>query len=252
MATILLGVAYEFSSADSPLPRAELHALLVKSLGKDNYALKIKQFKANPVFKDFEQALLLTFTQDDTGLPNVYFTTNYVDLIKENLRIKRALTHDPLGEPRGKISYELFEELDSKVSDLTKELKLEKEKAVNNDKTLNEKISELSDLSNKLELKLEDNQKELAKVKEDHAYVSEKLSTTTQNLSTMETSKKEFETLSQKYHKELQEALKKGSSSSDLSKQLKEKLDTTEQAKKKLEDGINNMTRDLFQFKKQK
>ena len=77
MATILLGVCYEFSSKDSPLPRSDLHALLVKSLGKDNYSLKVKQFRSNPVFADFEEALTLTFSQDATGLPTVYFTDVY-------------------------------------------------------------------------------------------------------------------------------------------------------------------------------
>ena len=65
----------------------------------------------------------------------------------------------------------------------------------------------------------------------------------------MKASKKEFETASQKYQKELQEALKKGNTSESTLKQLKEKLDSTEQTKKKLEDGINNMTRDLFHLK---
>ena len=63
MATILLGVCYEFSSKDSPLPRSDLHALLVKSLGKDNYSLKVKQFRSNPVFADFEEALTLTLVK---------------------------------------------------------------------------------------------------------------------------------------------------------------------------------------------
>ncbi|RCK56696.1 hypothetical protein Cantr_05877 [Candida viswanathii] len=70
-------------------------------------------------------------TQDDTGLPNVYFTSNYVDLIKGNfLRIKRALAHDPLGEPRGKSESDEvatkarkeFEEVKTKIDELQKSL----------------------------------------------------------------------------------------------------------------------------------
>ena len=59
----------------------------------------------------------------------------FMNLVKDNfLRIKRALFHDPSSEPRGKISYELFEELDTKVLNLTKELQTEKENAESNDK----------------------------------------------------------------------------------------------------------------------
>lgn len=84
MATILLGVVYEFSSKESPIPRLELHSLLVKAMGRDNYSLKVRQFKDNELFKSFDDESPLSNTKDQTGLPDVYFGAIYVNLIKEN------------------------------------------------------------------------------------------------------------------------------------------------------------------------
>ena len=88
---------------------------------------------------------------------------------------------------------------------------------------MNEKIEKLTNLSTKLETKLEDKEQELAKIQEDHKLLNEKFLVTTNSLSAMKASKKEFETASQKYQKELQEALKRVTLESTL-KQLKENL----------------------------
>ncbi|KAG7661954.1 USO1 [[Candida] subhashii] len=253
MATILIGTVYEFSSSKSPMSRMDLYSLVNKSLGKDNYSLKIKQFITSLEFKQFEDLSMFSGKKDDTGLPDVYFDSIYIGLIKENFpRIKRALFHDPLAEPRAKISYDLFEELDGKVTELTQDLLKEKQNAKDNDADLNSKIAELNALITELQNKLQNMEIELIKAREEHASVNENFTVTSETLAAMESSKKEYEVASQKYFRELQDARKKLSSSEDSIKHLQAKLDETESAKKKLEDGINNMTRDLFQLKKQK
>lgn len=253
MATILLGVAYEFSSKDSPLPRADYHSLLVKALGKDNYSLKVKQFKESDIFKSFEEAQILTANKDETGLPDVFFNSVYVNLIKENFtRIKRALFHDPQAEPKSNINYEVFEDLDQKYTELQKEIAAHKESASANSTALSEKIAELEKVYEKTKADLVETTVQLASLKEDHSSVNMKYEETARALESMEKTKEEFELSSQKYQKELQDSEKKIGAGDELSKNLESKLETIEAAKKKLEDGINNMTRDLFHLKKQK
>ncbi|EGW35679.1 uncharacterized protein SPAPADRAFT_48648 [Spathaspora passalidarum NRRL Y-27907] len=253
MATILLGVAYEFSSKDSPTSRESLHSLMVKSLGRDNYALKVKQFRLNPAFKDCDDLSMFTDVKDEQGLPKVYFDMSYVQLIKENFpRIKRALWHDPIGEPRGKITYEEFEELDTQVTELLKELNDEKRRAGAHETELNSKIEELTQASTDLREKLEHSERELTIVKEEQGSVNKNLNHTLEKLNAMEISKREFETSSARYFQELHEARRKLATSDETIRQIQEKLDTSEQARKKLEDGINKMTRDLFSLQKQR
>ncbi|RLV91393.1 Intracellular protein transport protein USO1 [Spathaspora sp. JA1] len=253
MATILLGVAYEFSSKDSPTSREILHSLMVKSLGRDNYALKVKQFRLSPAFKDCDDLSMFSDVKDEQGLPKVYFDMSYVQLIKENFpRIKRALWHDPIGEPRGKITYEEFEELDTQVTELLKELNDEKARAGAHELELKSKIDELTKVSADLRGKLEQSERELTIVKEEQSSVNKNLNHTLENLAAMEISKREFETSSSRYFRELQEARHKTETSDDTIKQIQDKLETSESARKKLEDGINKMTRDLFSLQKQR
>lgn len=78
-------------------------------------------------------------------MPDVYFGAIYVNLIKENFpRLKRALFHDPHAEPQGHISFELYEELDTKHSLLKTQLEEEKVKASEMEMKLHEEINKLN------------------------------------------------------------------------------------------------------------
>lgn len=253
LTTILLGVVYEFSSKNSPIPRADLHALLVKALGRDNYTLRVKQLKECDVFKNFDEKLVFHASKDETGLPDVYFNSIFVNLIKENFsRIRKALFHDPNADPHGKISFDLFEELDTKVGELRNELQAEKDNAVKSESELKEEIEKLNTSHQTLENRLEDSNTELKELKSKHKYLSDNYNETAQSLKSMKQSKLEFETSSKKYYSELQDALKRVSTTGESAILLQSKLEATDAAKKKLEEGINNMTRDLFHLKKQK
>lgn len=250
MATILLGVVYEFSSKDSPLPRVELHSLLTKALGKDNYSLKVRQFKDNEAFKNFDPSTI-SAAKDDTGLPDVYFDPLYVSLVKENFgRIRKALYHDPNIEPQGHISYDVYEELENAHSALKKDLAEKQQSVLETEKKLTEHMeAHLKEHAN-LSAQVEASCQELDTLKEAHSSLKEDHSALSSQLKEMENSKNRFEQDSSKYYKELQEALKKAGSTSDASKALELKLEESEKARKKAEDGINKMSRELFQLTK--
>lgn len=253
MVAILVGTVYEFSTKDSPLSRPDLHVLLTKALGKDNYTLKIKQFRDNDNFKNFDESSAFSKSKDETGLPEIFFNQLYIDLIKENFaRIRRALFHDPNVDPVGHITFEAYEELEGKFASLKENLEKEKKTASETKKSLE---SELSDSKKELEninKKLSTAESGLEELKTNHQTLNEEYEKTFKELKDIESSKKNFESTSGKYFKELQDALKNNSSMTDSIKQLEHRLEESEKAKTKAEDGINKMSRELFQMNKQK
>ncbi|KAI5293875.1 hypothetical protein KEM52_005070 [Ascosphaera acerosa] len=96
----LLGIAYEFSTKDSPLPRSTLHELIIGSLGREQYIDKLTRLRGDPSVRDFEvlpQNGSGGVARDhEGGLPEVYFDTLFVDFFKDNYsRLVRAIDREP-------------------------------------------------------------------------------------------------------------------------------------------------------------
>jgi intracellular protein transport protein USO1 len=96
LGTFLLGIVYEFSTKDSPVPRTMLHTLLVSGLGREVYIDKLTKLRENPLVRDFE---VLSQGARDTlegGLPNVFLDKTFVEFLKDQFsRILRAIDRDP-------------------------------------------------------------------------------------------------------------------------------------------------------------
>ncbi|KAK6331538.1 hypothetical protein TWF730_004612 [Orbilia blumenaviensis] len=94
MCTFLIGVVYEFSSADSPLSRDALKDRIVARIKKDQYFYKLHKFRQHPTVRDFE----VTANQPHgKGLPNVYFTSGFMEFFKDNYsHILRSYPGEPL------------------------------------------------------------------------------------------------------------------------------------------------------------
>lgn len=119
----LLGIVYEFSTKDSPVPRGTLHPILASRLGRDQYIDRIKKLRSHPLLRDFE--VLPQRLGSFSGLPEVFFEQSFVDFIKDNFsRIMRAIDGDPgfevpvlaNGVQKG-ISRELVDSLRSQLED---------------------------------------------------------------------------------------------------------------------------------------
>ncbi|WEJ93278.1 Vesicle-mediated ER to Golgi transport protein [Yamadazyma tenuis] len=253
MCTVLLGVAYDFCMKDAPISRVDLHSLLVKSLGKDNYSLKVKKFKESPEFRLFEEDSFLFAHQDETGLPDVYFDSIYVNLVKDNFtRIKRALFHDPNFEPQTKISYEEFEELDLKFKDLYKEYEEAKKATQEHESNLTKEIDQLKAARGELQVKFDETSLNHKDLIEKNALTISELESITNRFNELSQKKSGLEKSSTGLSKEL-ESLKKTLTTSDESiKLLESKLEQAEDARKKAEEGINKMSRELFHLTKDK
>lgn len=95
LAAMLLGVVYEFSTKDSPVPRGTLQSLLMTNMGRDRYIDKMGKLRAHPFVRDFE--MIPQKLDPSTGkLPDVFLDETFVDFFKDNYsRILRAIDRDP-------------------------------------------------------------------------------------------------------------------------------------------------------------
>lgn len=95
LCAMLLGVVYEFSTKDSPVPRGTLQSLLMSNMGRDKYIDKLSKLRALPSVRDFE--MIPQKLDPSTGaLPDVYFDSTFVEFFKDNYsRILRAIDRDP-------------------------------------------------------------------------------------------------------------------------------------------------------------
>ena len=125
---LLLGIIYEFSSKDSPVPRKTLHDLLVSSLGREVYIDRLTKLRESVYVRDFE--VMAQGGPADGGLPEVYFDKTFIDFLKDNFsRLLRAIDRDPglevsiltNGVQKG-ISRELVDSLRAQLDERTKAL----------------------------------------------------------------------------------------------------------------------------------
>ena len=129
LCAMLLGIVYEFSTKDSPIPRSNLQSILLSRFDRERYLDCLSKIRSHPLVRDFEvtpQRLDLS-----TGLlPEVFFDGVFVNFFKDNYsRISRAIDRDPgmeisivtNGVQKG-ISRELVDSLRSQLDERKKAL----------------------------------------------------------------------------------------------------------------------------------
>ncbi|KAL6709020.1 Vesicle-mediated ER to Golgi transport protein [Coniothyrium glycines] len=90
----LLGVVYEFSTRDSPVPRRALQPVLTTKLGREKYLDAITELRRHPLVRDFE--VLPRGGGASGNLPGVLFDEAFIDFLKDNFsRLSRAIDRDP-------------------------------------------------------------------------------------------------------------------------------------------------------------
>lgn len=90
LSAILLGIIYEFSTKDSPIPRRTLHPLVVSKLGRQRYFDALGQFRQHPTIRDAE--ILAEAGAPETDVADPIF----VDWFKDEYgRLKRAIDREP-------------------------------------------------------------------------------------------------------------------------------------------------------------
>jgi predicted nucleic acid-binding Zn-ribbon protein len=125
----LLGVVYEFSTRDSPVPRRELQPVLMSKLGREKYLDAISKLRQHPLVRDFE---VLPRTGGGNGsLPEVFFDEMFIDFLKDNFsRLTRAIDRDPNIE-----QHQSHDGVDRDVVDALRSERDEKEQTIQDLKT---------------------------------------------------------------------------------------------------------------------
>ena len=92
----LLGIVYEFSTKDSPVPRATLHPILASQMGREQYIDRLTRLRSHSFLRDFE-VLPQNLCSALVGvLPEVFFDKTFVDFVKDNFsHLLRAIDRDP-------------------------------------------------------------------------------------------------------------------------------------------------------------
>ena len=92
LCALLVGIVYEFSTKDSPVPRTTLHGLLTSNLGRETYVDRLTKLRENIYVRDFEVLPQV----NNGGLPEVFFDKTFIDFLKDNFsRLLRAIDRDP-------------------------------------------------------------------------------------------------------------------------------------------------------------
>ncbi|KAJ3498523.1 hypothetical protein NLG97_g1052 [Lecanicillium saksenae] len=96
LCAMLLGIAYEFSTKDSPVPRTTLHSILTTRLDREQYLDRLLKLRSHPLLRDFETIPQRRDPAMLSGLADVYFDAVFVNFFKDNYsRIARAIDRSP-------------------------------------------------------------------------------------------------------------------------------------------------------------
>ncbi|KAG7294255.1 hypothetical protein NEMBOFW57_004325 [Staphylotrichum longicolle] len=99
LSAMLAGVVYEFSTKDSPVPRAKVREMIMSRMGRDRYVDKLSRLRSHPLMRDHEVLPQKLEPNPDQKLPDVFFDDTFVDFFKDNYsRILRAIDRDPDSE----------------------------------------------------------------------------------------------------------------------------------------------------------
>lgn len=96
LCAMLLGIAYEFSTKDSPVSRTTLHSILTTRLDREQYLDRLLKLRGHPLLRDFETTPQRRDPTMAVGPADVYFDSVFVNFFKDNYsRISRALDRSP-------------------------------------------------------------------------------------------------------------------------------------------------------------
>jgi hypothetical protein len=131
LSAFLLGILYEYSHKESPVPRATLHPILSSRMGRDLYVNKITKLRSHPLIRDFEvskEDFMPGFRRRKHGLPEVYFDQIFIEFFKDNYsQVLHAIDKDPgldtqitangVTKVSNGVSLELMDSLKSQLGD---------------------------------------------------------------------------------------------------------------------------------------
>lgn len=150
LSAMVLGVAYEFSTKDSPIPRPILNSILASRLGHDIYRDRLLALRCHPHIRDFEVTPQKHDAFSSNSLPDVFLDAVFVEFLKDNYsRILRSIDMAPEfeisiitnGMQRG-ISRELVDSLRSQIKQKDQLLESARSQLISLEEKLNQRRAE--------------------------------------------------------------------------------------------------------------
>jgi intracellular protein transport protein USO1 len=94
LSAMLLGIIYEYSTRESPIPRSSLHEALLSRMSRGNYQVSLRNLLKHPLMRDFD---VIPQKADDSGeLPEVFFDATFVEFYKDHCNhVVRVIDTDP-------------------------------------------------------------------------------------------------------------------------------------------------------------
>lgn len=241
LCAVLLGTIYLFCNLDAPLPRRELHNLLLKSMGRDQYKLYIKKLRLNSDFARYDESSMFGAPRGADGVPEVFFITQFVEIVHDNLgRIERAIDADPAAAPVAHVTVDMADELRlqleaekrAAIDLVTAKETIETQLVSSNRRTaeLEAALKEAQDVTEGLKERLGAADAQLSERTEDLEATTAELGARTAEVQTLASTK---ESLSLQVDK------------------LQAELVKLREAKQKAENGINKMNRELMTLTRQ-
>ncbi|KAF2099558.1 intracellular protein transport protein-like protein [Rhizodiscina lignyota] len=139
---VLVGIVYEFSTKDSPIPRRKLQPILMSSLGRERYLDALAQLRRHPLVRDFEVLTQGSLGGDPGAQPEVTFDSTFVDFFKDNFsRLSRAIDRDPgleVNLSQDGIDRDLVDSLRSQIEDKTQALQKAETEMISMERKLNQ------------------------------------------------------------------------------------------------------------------
>ena len=151
LSAFLLGIVYEFSTKDSPIPRMTLHQILTDGLGRELFVDKMTKLREHQVVRDFEVLPQGTASDQASSLPEVYFDKTFLDFLKDSFsRVIRAIDRDPSmevavianGVQKG-VSRELVDMLKAQLEDRNQALQMVESDRLTLERKLNQEQADL-------------------------------------------------------------------------------------------------------------
>ena len=190
LSAFLLGITYEFSTKDSPLPRSTLHHILTMNMSRDLYVDRLTKLREHPLVRDFEVSPQGYDAEKQGGLPGIFFDKTFMEFLKDNFsRILRAIDRPPgfevpvitNGIQKG-ISRELVDSLRAEIDEEKKKLQKREENILSLERKLSQEQAdhrkaresaalELSQIKKINEALQRNHEEELTRLKGDHDLV---------------------------------------------------------------------------------
>jgi hypothetical protein len=144
LCAVLLGILYEYSTKDSPVPRRKLQPILTAQLGRERYLQALNHLRQHPLIRDFE---VVPRGAASAGLghelpPYAFFDATFVDFLKDNFsRLSRAIDRDPgieaqIPSREEGIDRDLVDSLRAQLENKTQELQKAEGNALNLERRL--------------------------------------------------------------------------------------------------------------------